>query len=187
MFLSHIQNNKINQINFNQILKIKILIKKLKNKVFFLTQIKENKKLRNLKLFLPKKKFFSNTQEDLVKYVIGISLLKTNSILYVTNIKGQLKFFCSAGLVGLTGKQKIKKPLVLINLLKIFIKKAKFLNVSPVALHLKNFNKYYELFVLNILKTKFFIKIIKNFTVQPHNGCRPKKIKKKKRKKILFI
>lgn len=183
MFLLHIQNNKT---NFNQILKIKILIEKLKNKIIFLKQIKANKKLKNLRLFFSEKYRSLNTQEDLIKYIISISLLKTNTNIYVTDVKGQLKFFCSAGSISFSGKQKIKKPLVLIHLLKVFITKVKFLTTKPVALHLKNFNKFYELLVLNILKTKFFIKIIRNYNIQPHNGCRPKKIKRNKRKKIFF-
>lgn len=186
MFLLHIQNDKkINQANLHQILKIKILIEKLKNKTFFLKQVKESKKLKSLRLSLSTNKSL-DVQKSFVKYIIGISLLRTNTIVYVTDIKGRLKFLCSAGTINLSGKQKIKKPLVLINLLKALTTKVKFIGSEPVALHLKNFNEYYELFTLNILKTKFFIKIIRNYNVQPHNGCRPKKLKRTKRKKISF-
>jgi ribosomal protein S11 len=187
MFLLQIQNNKkINIANFNQILKIKILIEKLKNKILFLEHVKDNRKLKSLKLFLSKKNQDLDIQGNLIKYIIGISLLKTNTFIYVTDIKGQLKFSCSAGLINLSGKQKIKKPLVLINLLKLISTKINFISTKPVALHLINFNKYYEQFALNILKIKFFIKIIRNYNIQPHNGCRPKKLKRTKRKKFFF-
>ena len=38
-----------------------------------------------------------------------------------------------------------------------------------------------------MVKKKFFIKLIKDYNLQPHNGCRPKKIKRKRKgRKLKF-
>ena len=55
-----------------------------------------------------------------------------------------------------------------------------------VALHLKNFNKHLSLFVLNFLFKYRNIGMLKISNSQPHNGCRPRKIKRKKRQRLNF-
>ena len=127
----------------------------------------------------------NNFKQNLIVYVININLTNTNTLVSVTDIKGNVKIFYSSGQVNLKGKQKTKQPAALINILKLLIVKAKFIQNKPLALHFKNTKPYYESFIIRMLKKKFFIKTIRSYNLQPHNGCRPKKIKRFKRKKYI--
>jgi len=126
---------------------------------------------KNLKIF-PEK-------SSLVMYIISISFLKTNITLQVMDITGKLKFFCSAGSVNLKSKQKRAQLLVLTRLISFLMAKVKFLKNRPIALHLKNVGNT-KFLLIKKLKHKFFIKIIKVFEIFPHNGCRKKKLRRKR-------
>ena len=104
----------------------------------------------------------------------------------VIDIKGKLRFFRSAGSVELKGKRKTKQPLALNSLINSLKSDAKFLHNQPIALHLLNVNSFSYTYVLSKLEEKFFITYIRLFKSVPHNGCRPRKIKRgKKRSKKL--
>ena len=117
---------------------------------------------------------------DYVNYIINISITLTNTIVSVTDIKGNVLISMSSGNVNLTSKQKKQQPLALINLFKALIIKAKFLKDKPVALHFKNTKIFYETLVINLLKNKYYIVSIHSYNLSPHNGCRPKKLKRTK-------
>ena len=74
----------------------------------------------------------------LIAYIIEIYFSKTNTFLQVTNSLGQLKFFCSSGLVLFKGKNKKARTSVLKKIITVLLKKLKFLKNRPAALHLKN-------------------------------------------------
>nr|YP_009495457.1 ribosomal protein S11 [Eunotia naegelii]AWQ64104.1 ribosomal protein S11 [Eunotia naegelii] len=119
-----------------------------------------------------------------VLYVVHISILKKNTTIQVTDTKGQLKLFCSASFsLKLSGKQKMMQPKVLISLLKYFLGKAYFLKNKLIALHVKYMNKNLLKLVIQRLKKNINIKTINYSNFFPHNGCRPKKIKRLKHKK----
>jgi len=112
--------------------------------------------------------------------------LKKNTIIYITSSCGQLKYQCSAGFLKLNKKQKIKIPFVLIKLTKTLLNKMPYLNRIPIALHLNNIPKPLQFFFEAIFKTQFFIIQLSSFKSFPHNGCRPKKLKRKKKKLFFF-
>ena len=183
MFLLHINKTKaffndsvlnIKQLNF--------LRKQLVDKIKFLNILKQNKKTKSLSLVLKKNQVF----ETPIKYIVGVSLSNTNSSIYVTDIKGKVQFFLSAGSLGLSGKQKTKKPAVLIKLLRALLNKKQFKKKSCIALHLKNFTKFYTSIVLSLLKKHLKVAFVRVFNNKPHNGCRPKKLKRKKRRRVSF-
>lgn len=183
MFLLHINKTKTFSQDFNANIKqLNFLRKQLINKIKFLNILKQNKETKSLSLVLKKNQVF----ETPVKYIVGVSLSNTNSIIYVTDIKGKVKFFLSAGFLGLNGKQKIKKPAVLIKLLRSLIVKGQLKKNSYVALHLKNFTKFYTSIVLSLLKKHLKVGFVRVFNNKPHNGCRPKKLKRKKRRRVFF-
>ena len=184
MFLSHIikKNKKQTYNNLIKYLKLNAYIKKIDSKVSFLNQINEKIKIKNL----INKNTFSNKPKNLIKYIISINLLEKNTFVNVTDIKGKLRFFRSAGFVALKGKRKIKQPLALNSLINSLKSDAKFLYNQPIALHLLNVNFFSYNYVLSKLEEKFFITYIRVFNLTPHNGCRPRKIKRgKKRSKKL--
>ena len=168
MFLLHINKYNLKKKNLSKIYYYKYLIEKMKK-----LKLTEN----------------SLNENNFVNFVIGISINRTKIILYLTDVKGKVIYFNTSGLLNLTKKQKRKKIVVIFKLLKILLFKYKNLtNSKAIALHFKNLDKR---IVLNIL---FFIrkylkniKIIKITNNQPHNGCRPKKIKRNKKRKIKFL
>lgn len=183
MFLLHINKTKtfLKASNAN-IKQLSFLKEQLVNKIKFLNILKQNKETKSLSLVLKK----NQVLETPLKYIVGVSLSNTNSIIYVTDIKGKIKFFLSAGFLGLNGRQKIKKPAVLVKLLRSLIVKRQLKRKSCVALHLKNFNKFYTSIVLSLLKKHLKIGFVRVFNNKPHNGCRPKKLKRKKRRRVFF-
>lgn len=143
-----------------------------------------SKKIKNIlnKIYL--KKF--NKLYDLIYYIINIRFSNTNTIITITDIKGNLKYYCTSGLIKLTGKQKKRQPTAIILLLKNILTQAKFLSNKPVALYFRNIPLKYEFLIIKFLKKNIFLKTIRSYNLQPCNGCRPKKIKRIKRKRHFF-
>lgn len=179
----------LSNILFNNIsnkLKLTLLEKEkfyTKNLFYQINQLEENKK-NFLKKLSQKKNNYNLLEENLtVYYIINITFLKTNTAIHLSDIKGNTKLFYSTGDVGLKGKQKKKRRIVISKLISLLIKKVPFINKKPVALHLNNV-KFYKKLIIKRLKKNIFIKIIKSFNLAPYNGCRKKKIRRKKRTKI---
>ena len=165
-------------------IKHKKAVKRLKD-VFAAAQLLQSLKVLQLnesKMSLScnydKKSLITLYKQNLVSYIVHINLTSTNTLVSVTDIKGNVKLFYSSGQANLKGKQKTKQPAALINILKRLLLKAKFMQNEPLAIHFKNTRSHYEAFIVRMLKTKFFIKTIRSYNTQPHNGCRPKKIKR---------
>lgn len=145
--------------------------------------VKNPKALHYYYKILNKRSSAKNFKQNLIVYIININLTNTNTLVSITDIKGNVKIFYSSGQVNLKGKQKTKQPAALINILKLLMVKAKFIQNKPLALHFKNTKPHYESFIIKMLKKKFFIKTIRSYNLQPHNGCRPKKIKRFKKRR----
>jgi len=120
-------------------------------------------------------------KQKLISYVININLSLTNTLINVNSIKGNPKFFQSAGMFNLQKKQKIRQPKAIITILRGLLLKAKLLKTKPVAIHFNNLFSNYQSHIFKKLKTKIFAKLVTSYTYRPHNGCR---LKKKKRIKI---
>ena len=112
-------------------------MKQLKNKVLWLTCIKEQSyKSVSYDLFFKNRYLIKH--KSLIRYIINISFARSNTSLHITDFSGALKFGCSAGNLSFTGKSKRAKPPVLKAILRILNQKLKILQNKPVALHLKN-------------------------------------------------
>jgi ribosomal protein S11 len=170
--------------NLNTFLKT-IFIKKqylkgLKKQFLLINNIKQTN-YKSLNKELIKKTAFKRAH--LVRYIIDISFSRSNTFLQVSDSSGKLKFFSSAGYFNVKGRKSKKSRFnVFKHFYSILTAKLKFLRNKPIALHLKNVS-YQKSWVIRKLKTKFFIKIIKIFNLFPFNGCRRKKIRRKKFKK----
>jgi ribosomal protein S11 len=158
----------------------KFYVENLLNQVIYLKKLKTNnyKSLGVQKFTIYNKKEI-NPQDFMVVYIINISFLKANTTIHVSDIRGNLKLFFSAGSVDLTGKQKKKRRIAVSKLISLLLKKASFLNRKPIALHLSNVS-FYKNVIVRKLKRNLYIKIIKIFNQTPHNGCRKKKLRRKK-------
>jgi ribosomal protein S11 len=164
------ENYKLNNFFYNIKLK-KQYINKLKYEI------------KNLNITKNKKENYisqTNIKKDyLIKYIIDITFSRTNTLLHIMDFAGNLKFYSSAGKLQFTGKRKKARRLVLRDLYKIIVSKLYYLNNQPIALHLKNVGSARG-WILKLLKKKIFIKIVKVFNTHPYNGCRKKKLRRKK-------
>lgn len=156
-------------------------IEKLRNKISVLNDIKK-KNYKNLNSILFFRSNLPYKDDHLVSYIMDISFSRTNTFFHVTDFSGELKFFCSAGSLKYTGKSKRVRSAVFREFYRILVSKLKFLRFKPIALHLKNVG-YNKFWILKTLKKRFFIKIVRSFNLYPHNGCRKRKIRRKKIKK----
>ena len=122
-------------------------------------------------------------------YIIDISFLRGRVLLHVMDSSGVLKFFCLVGTFSYKIKNKKVRNLIFKAILRIImqkIQKLKFIQAKPVSLHIQNLI-FFKKLILNMLKPKIFIKVVRNFVAYPHNGCRKKKIRRKRFKKSRSI
>ena len=155
----------------------KLYVQNLKIQIDSLKKIKEN----DSKIISAQKNQIrlDNNQDLILMYVVNISFLKANTTIHVSDIKGNMKLFYSAGSVGLGGKQKRQRRVAAAKLISLLLKKATFLSNKPIALHLNNVNSYKNL-IVSKLKRNLYIRLIKTFNQAPYNGCRKKKVRRKK-------
>lgn len=176
-------NLKLNKLLINIKLKKKY-INCLENKITKLNKVKSNS-FKSL-IFNSKKansaKFAS--KHFIVKYIISIAFTKSNTLLHVTDFSGNLKFFLSEG--RLHSQEKVNRNQILRSFFRILNFKGRFLKNQPVALHLKNVDTF-KLRIIRILRKRFLIVSIKSFNSYPYNGCRLKKIRRKKIRKKTIV
>jgi len=115
--------------------------------------------------------------QTLITYIVSIHITKKNIRFNVKTPKGLILINVSSGSLGFKGSQKNKK-ISLLSMLKLINYNYNFLNNQPVLLQLKGF-KYYNKLIIKKLKNKFEIKLLYIKKSNPHNGCRPRKIKRR--------
>ena len=123
--------------------------------------------------------FFNN--QKLISYILSISLSSTNTLINVNGIKGNPKFFYSAGMFNLQKKQKTRQPKAIITILRALLVKSKIFKTKPAAIHFNNVFFNHQSYVFKKLKQKVFTKLVKTYAYRSHNGCR---LRKKKRIKV---
>ena len=172
--LKNIKNNtlqtkkSINPQIINQSLKSLNFVKK-QNKLKKIHKIKNLTCLKRIK-------------QNPINYVLTLNISQTNTLINLSSPDGKPLISLSGGSINLKKRQKKLQPLALINLLKSLILIANFTKDKYIAIHFKNVKSYYESLVIDLLKKVILIKSIKSSNLQPHNGCRPKKLKKFKRR-----
>ena len=140
-------------------------LKKIQSKLLLLNKIKE---LNHKKVSLNfSKKLAKPSNSTFVMYIIEVSFSKKNTLLHISDCLGNLKLFYSAGSFQQKGKGKISRSTVLKKFYKVLTSKLKFLRKVPVAVHFKN------------VDSNMFT-VVKRFTQNSYNGCRKKKLQRKK-------
>ena len=155
---------------------------KIRSALFFFQQYKIFKILINSYNNSNYILFLQNT----INYIFTIKISKTNTLINLSTIRGNIITFFSSGHLNLTKKQKIIQPFALLSLLKAIMVNNPEINSKTVTLHFKNLKPYYESLLTNLLKKIIFINLIKSYNLSPHNGCRPKKIKRFKKRTKQF-
>ena len=172
-------NNLTNKLKLETSLleKEKFFVKNLLDQATYLKKLKESDSRKLNKKDIESRE--TNVQDFVVAYIISISFLKANTTIHVSDTKGNLKLFYSAGSVELSGKQKRKRRIAISKLISLVLKKANFLGQKPIALHLNNVN-FYKNLIIRKLKRNLYIKVVKILNQTPYNGCRKKKLRRKK-------
>ena len=179
--LSNVLLNNNNKVAIlSQFKKDLVFLDTISNKVFNLYDLKQTDKYKNFNISISDSDLV--VKNFLVVYIISISFLKANTMIHVSDIKGNVKLFYTSGSVKLVGKQKRRRILAVLRLLKLIYKNASFLYGKPIALHLNNVNRH-KFLIVRKLKQKFFIKVIREFNQTPYNGCRKPKVRRKKYRK----
>ena len=149
--------------------------------------------LKNMKAYLFANKIQNNLELEnpnlvLFKYIIGIKKTPTNLLYHATHMNGEIIVANTKNKIlskletykidsnSVTGLNQL--ILNLINEIKKTVTKD-----SPVMLHLHDFKDYESTLILNTLASqhKINIRAVVLTTTNPHNGCRPPKIKTKTR------
>ena len=131
-------------------------------------------------------KNISNRLAKPIKYVISIKLTYSNIILNLTTSQGDSKILITSGINYFKGKLKTSRYAATTVSEKFlaetveYFKKTSKLNKPHffVAVHVTGLKKNRKT-ILRVLKRKLQIKVFKNNTITPHNGCRGPKKKRK--------
>lgn len=188
MILSNILKGK--SFRIRTLLLAKLNIKLLQTKLEYLSKSKSTfQALKEIRGNTAHQKLIRNSficskleKRSFVEYVVDINLSPTNTLINITDAGGNPKRVFSAGSVGLTKQQKKQQPNAIIRIFKMLLLKSTFLKDKPVAIHLRNVKTFHKTLILKILKSRLFIKSVQTFNLLPHNGCRPKKIRRVKRR-----
>lgn len=114
---------------------------------------------------------------DLISHYITIKTTRSNIICNIQSIDGKVIIHLTSGKLGLKGNNKTKK-FSMISILKEVLYNYDFLKNQPIALKLEGL-KYNNKLILKKFNEKFLLKAIIYENTIPHNGCRPRKIKRK--------
>nr|YP_009317252.1 30S ribosomal protein S11 [Palpitomonas bilix]BAV82420.1 30S ribosomal protein S11 [Palpitomonas bilix] len=107
-----------------------------------------------------------------VVMVININATYNNTIINVTDFKGNVTFISSAGMVGFKGARRSSSFAAGAVAQKIctYLKQIKF---DEIIVKIKGLGNGRESAMRTLIKYKLPIKTILDVTPRPHNGCRP--------------
>ena len=174
--------NALTFLNLNQFLAFihlkKQHLKNIKPVATFVKTI-DSKKIDSLSSLNPT---ILTKEAELVAYIVDIKFSRSNTLLHVMDFTGKLKAFYSAGSVGYSGKNKKSRYAVFRDLHRILTSNLLFLKGKPISLHLTN-ARTSRFWIIKKMKKRFFVVSTKVFNSYPHNGCRKRKVRRKKFKK----
>jgi len=130
----------------------KLYAQNLRIQIDSLKKVKENN-AKNISVQKDQMRLDS-TQDLMLMYIISVSFLKANTTIHISDTKGNMRLFYSAGSVGLSGKQKRQRRIAVAKLISLLLKKATFLTNKPIALHLNSVNSYKNLIVSKLKKSR---------------------------------
>ena len=149
------------------------LIKSIKEQLTSINTLKENK--FNIKYFkkTPNKIIKKGVSFYLTSYIVIINISRRNSSIIITDRTGKIKSYCTSNNLGFSRTQKY----TIVAMLKKVIYNYNFLNNKTSIIVFKGLRRYHKL-IISRLKKKLHIKAIIYNNSLPHNGCRPKKIRR---------
>ena len=171
-------------------LKYKIYKNSLKKNIFILKNCYSNFLDKNKSHFIQitttkNHTILEQNFKKLLFLILKINFLNSNIMIDLTNTFGKTVFKYSAGFLKFKNAYKTKKIAINTLLKKIKFEMRKF-KKNNLALHILG-NRKHKKFTLSNLKNFLTIKTVKNFNLTPFNGCKTRKKKRKKIKRILKL
>ena len=151
-------------------------LKALQNK---LNTVKVLQRENQHKVLIKSTKSLINREICSIRYLITISFTKSNTTIQLSESQGYLKVVLNLTSINVSGKQRRQRKLALTRLLQLFMTKVNFLENEHVSVHFNNVRTH-KVYILEKLQHFFLIKTIKSFDQLPYNGCRKRKIRRKK-------
>ena len=144
-----------------------------KNKAFHLRvffDLGKEVDLRNLS--------FKEGSSDLGQGIVFLKASQNNTIIALTDLKGKVQTVKSCGCLGFSGRKKRSTKFAIESTLHAVVQKIKECGWSKVGVYFKGFAKG-RFYVLNYLKkSDTVISLIRDITPIPHNGCKPRKLRR---------
>lgn len=112
-----------------------------------------------------------------INYIFFIKINYSNLFINVTNNLNEQIDTISIGYLKFKSLDNITQKYTLLQVLKNLVKKTKI--YKNIAIHFKSRNYMFNKLILNFLKNFYYIQLIKFYNYLPHNGCRPKKKRRK--------
>lgn len=106
-----------------------------------------------------------------------ISASYNNTILSITDNNGNLIAASSAGALGFKGAKKAT-PYAATKIAETVIEKMKKTGISDIAVYVKGIGGGREAAIRALANKGLNITLIKDVTPLPHNGCKPKKVRR---------
>lgn len=114
-----------------------------------------------------------------VAAVLRITFTQSNTWLAFSDSLGHVLFSRPSGVVGLKGKSKLNRHLAVKKLMLNLNKQEALTEYGSVALHMRNVGTR-GASILKTVKAFAAVTSVKTYDAVPFNGCRKKKLKRKK-------
>lgn len=119
-----------------------------------------------------------------VAAVLRITFTQSNTWLAFSDSLGHVIFSKPSGVVGLKGKSKLNRHLAVKKLMLNLNKQEALTEYGPVALHMRNVGTR-GTSIFKTVKAFAAVASVKTYDTVPFNGCRKKKLKRKKISNII--
>lgn len=110
--------------------------------------------------------------------ILYVKSSRSNTIVSLTNLKGKVQFIQSCGSMGFQGKKKRSTKFAVESTLYSIVEKAKEQGHRSVFVHLNGFARARFAVLSCLKKNDLKIEGIRDLTPNPHNGCRPRKVRR---------
>lgn len=156
---------------------------KLKEFYQYKRELKKNNLSLKNKLLInhPRKNIPTNLGSSLSKgcqAILYVKSSRSNTIVSLTNLKGKVQFIQSCGSMGFQGKKKRSTKFAVESTLYSIVEKAKEQGHKSVFVHLNGFARARFAVLSCLKKNDLKIEGIRDLTPNPHNGCRPRKVRR---------
>ena len=111
---------------------------------------------------------------DISKGVVNISATFNNTIITITDLKGNTITWSAPGMVGFIGSKR-STPFAAQIAAADAARKAKELGMKDVEVRVKGPGSGRESAIRAVQAAGLNVRVIKDVTPMPHNGCRPEK------------